>query len=74
MTIRSTFSLLRSKLTYGLIAEERLDKHGHARIELGDGRWIEVSVEGGQDFRVRASGGVTIEPNCTNDLILRVST
>lgn len=71
MTIRSTFSLHTSKIDAAPVSK-RADKFGFVRVELNDGRWVEVSVDGGQDFRVRASAALTIEPNCTNDLTLRV--
>lgn len=66
--MKATFSLHTSKID----AAHEADKFGFVRVELNDGRWVEVSVDGGQDFRVRASAALTIEPNCTNDLTLRV--
>lgn len=42
------------------------------RVELPDGRWITVSVNSDNTFRIRASNSLTIEPHVSNDLSLIV--
>jgi hypothetical protein len=56
-----------------VLLDKPLSKYGFARVTLPNGAWLQVGMNNeGDGFDIRTSGAVSIEPNVTNSMQIKV--